>query len=63
MNTDQAKGNWKILVGKLKEQYGETFNDLDAETEGDIEQVEGRLQRLKGTSREEAHRLINDLMS
>jgi uncharacterized protein YjbJ (UPF0337 family) len=54
------KGNWNIIKGKIKEQYGNlTDNDL-AYIEGKSEELIGRLQSKLGKSREKVIEIIND---
>jgi uncharacterized protein YjbJ (UPF0337 family) len=60
MNKDEVKGSWKVAVGKLKQNYGEAFHDLDAKDEGDAEVIIGRIQKQYGKTREEARRIIDD---
>ena len=58
MNTNQIKGNWKQLKGKIKEKWGKlTDNDL-AVINGQQEQLVGKLQERYGYSREQAEREI-----
>jgi uncharacterized protein YjbJ (UPF0337 family) len=58
MNTDQIKGSWKQLKGKIKEKWGKlTDNDL-AVINGQQEQLVGKLQERYGYTREQAEREI-----
>ncbi len=51
--TDKIKGNWNLLKGKLKEEYGElTDNDLVYE-EGKEDQLLGQIQRKTGKAKSE----------
>ena len=60
MNTDQMKGNWKQLVGKAKEKWGNlTDNDWQV-VEGKRDQLVGKIQERYGIAREEAERQIAD---
>lgn len=44
MNNDQLEGNWKQFKGKLQEKWGKlTDDDLDV-TNGNREQLEGKIQ-------------------
>jgi uncharacterized protein YjbJ (UPF0337 family) len=60
MNKDEIKGNWKIAVGKLKQNYGDAFHDMEAKDEGDAEVIIGRIQKHYGKTREEAKRIVDD---
>ncbi|NBC09654.1 MAG: CsbD family protein [Bacteroidetes bacterium] len=58
---NKTKGNWKNIRGKLKAKYGElTDNDL-AYTEGQEDQLIGRLQKRLGQSQDELKRTIDKL--
>ena len=61
MNTDQIKGNWKVAKGKLKQKYAELTEDDLKYTEGQEDELVGRLQRKLGKSKEEVKRMIDDL--
>ena len=61
MNKLEIKGNWNILKGTLKKQYGMlTENDLAYE-EGREDELVGQLQRALGKSREVVIDLLNSL--
>ena len=61
MNKIEAKGNWNELKGKLKQQFAVlTDNDLMYE-EGKQDEMYGRLQIKLGKSKEELHKLIEEL--
>lgn len=54
MNTDQLKGNWKILRGKVKEHWGQlTEDELDV-INGRFDQLSGAIQKRYGIAREKA---------
>ena len=60
MNSDQIKGNWKQLVGKAKEKWGQlTDNDWKV-VEGKRDQLVGKIQERYGITREEAERQLGD---
>ena len=61
MNTDQIKGNWNIAKGKLKQKYGELTEDDLQYTEGQEDELIGRLQNKLGKSKEEVKQMIDDL--
>ena len=59
--TDQIRGNWNVLKGKLKQEYGElTDNDLQY-AEGQEDELIGRLQTKLGKTKEEVKELIDRL--
>lgn len=60
MNADQMKGNWNVLKGKAKQQWGRlTDDDLDV-IDGKRDELIGKIQKSYGLSREEAERQVND---
>ena len=51
MNTLEIKGDWNIIKGKLKQKWANlTDNDLRY-TEGQQEELVGRLQKVTGETR------------
>ncbi len=60
MNSEQLKGNWNILKGKVRQKWGDlTDDDLD-QIEGRQEELIGRIQKAYGISKEEAKRQVDD---
>jgi uncharacterized protein YjbJ (UPF0337 family) len=58
MNWDQIQGNWKLVRGKAKEQWGKlTDDDIDI-VAGRREQLAGKIQEHYGVVKEEAERQI-----
>jgi uncharacterized protein YjbJ (UPF0337 family) len=59
MNWDQIEGNWKILKGKAKQQWGRfTDDELDV-IAGKKDVLIGKLQERYGMARQEAEREAN----
>ena len=58
MNTDQVKGSWKQLKGKIKEQWGKLTDDDLTVINGQQEQLAGKLQDRYGYTKEQAEREI-----
>ena len=56
MNNDRAAGNWKLIKGKVKEQWGKLTDDEIDQMEGRSEQLAGKLQERYGLARDEAER-------
>ena len=55
------KGNWNVIKGKLKQSYGQlTDNDLTY-TEGQEDELVGRLQKKLGTTMDEVRHMLNKL--
>jgi len=58
MNQDRIQGRWKLLTGKLKEQWGKlTDDDLDV-IAGRRDQLLGRIQQRHGLAKDEADRQV-----
>ena len=61
MNTTEAKGNWNVQKGKLKQKFAVlTDNDLKFE-EGKQDEMFGKLQIKLGKTKEELHKIISSL--
>ncbi len=61
MNTTELKGNWNELKGKLKQKFAVlTDNDLMFE-EGKKEEMLAKLQIKLGKTKEELHKIIEEL--
>ncbi|MBK8634904.1 MAG: CsbD family protein [Saprospiraceae bacterium] len=58
--TDKIKGNWNIIKGKLKQQYGDLTDDDLKYTEGKEDELLGRLQTKIGKSKEEIKSFIDN---
>ena len=59
MNSDQLKGSWWQLQGKIKEQWGKlTDDDMDV-IGGRFDQLVGKIQERYGMAREAAEREVN----
>jgi uncharacterized protein YjbJ (UPF0337 family) len=57
--TDKVRGNWNVVVGKLKQEYGDlTDNDL-VYMDGKEDELLGNLQRKTGQTREQLEKFIN----
>ena len=50
---DKVRGNWNILKGKMKEEYGELTDDDLAYEEGQEDQLLGRIQRKTGRTKDQ----------
>lgn len=60
MNTDQIKGEWKQVVGRVKAAWGELTDDDLARINGKRDQLIGRVQERYGIARDEAERQVKD---
>ncbi|MEK7253303.1 MAG: CsbD family protein [Bacteroidota bacterium] len=59
--SDKLKGNWNMVKGKLKQQYGDLTDDDLTYTEGKEDEWLGRLQRKTGRTKEDLKRWIDSL--
>ncbi len=58
---DKMKGNWNVLKGKIKQEYGDlTDNDLTY-VEGKEDELLGRLQKKTGKTKDELKTWIDKL--
>lgn len=58
---DKAKGNWNIVKGKLKQEWGElTDDDLDYE-EGKEDELLGRIQKRTGETKDRINDFLDNL--
>jgi len=60
MNEDRIKGQWKQLVGKIKERWGDLTDDDLTVAEGSSERLEGILQERYGIARDEAKKQVKE---
>jgi uncharacterized protein YjbJ (UPF0337 family) len=61
MNTTELKGDWEVQKGKLKQKFAKlTDNDL-LFVDGKKDEMLGKLQVVLGKSKEELHKLIENL--
>lgn len=59
--TDKMKGNWNEVKGKLKQKYGELTDDDLKYTEGQEDEVIGRIQKKTGKTKEEVKKFIDSI--
>ncbi|GAB5468486.1 MAG: CsbD family protein [Rhodospirillales bacterium] len=59
MNSDELKGNWNILKGKARQQWGDLTDDEVEQVAGDRDELIGRIQKTYGIAREEAERQVD----
>ena len=52
MNTLEIKGDWNIAKGKLKQKWAKLTDDDLRYTEGQQEELVGRIQKITGETRE-----------
>lgn len=62
MNSDQIKGEWKNIKGKVQGKWSRlTENELDA-CKGDIDQLAGTIQKKYGDTKEQVKERINNFL-
>jgi uncharacterized protein YjbJ (UPF0337 family) len=61
MNLDLLKGNWLILLGRVKQACGQFDHDELLKIEGQIQELRGQIQRAFGEFRQQAKRQIEPL--
>jgi uncharacterized protein YjbJ (UPF0337 family) len=60
MSWDMIEGNWKQLVGNVKEQWGKLTDDDLAQVNGKRDQLEGKIQEKYGYGKDKASAEIDD---
>ena len=60
MNKDTVQGEWKILKGKIKQAWGKLTDDQIDMAQGDLDKLEGEIQKTYGLSKEEAKKKYDD---
>lgn len=58
MNTTEIKGKWNQIKGKAKQQYGISFNDDEAFSDGKFDEMLGKAQEATGKTKEEIKKEI-----
>ncbi len=60
MNTLQAKGNWNITKGKLKQQFANLTDDDLRYEEGREDELVGRIQKRTGQTKEAIEKALGE---
>lgn len=58
---DKLKGNWNVIKGKLKQEYGELTDDDLQYTEGEEDELIGRIQKKTGKTKQEVKDYIDSI--
>lgn len=61
MNKEIFEGNWEIVKGKLKQQWGKLTDDDLKEVEGDSQMIYGKLKKHYGYTKEEIDKKLDEL--
>ncbi|MEB2780276.1 CsbD family protein [Algoriphagus sp. C2-6-M1] len=56
---DKVKGNWNVIKGKLKQEYGDLTDDDLTDDERKADELLGRIQKKTGKSKEEVKSFID----
>ena len=59
MNWNTVEGNWKQMVGRAREQWGDLTDDELQQVQGNRERLSGLLQERYGVAQDEAERRID----
>ncbi|MBF0298040.1 MAG: CsbD family protein [Oligoflexia bacterium] len=62
MNKDIIEGNWKIVKGKLKQQWAKFTDDDIEKMKGTYDEIRGRLQKLYGHDKERAEKELDEFI-
>ncbi|WII72580.1 CsbD family protein [Bdellovibrio sp. 22V] len=60
MNKDTMQGDWKVMKGKIKQAWSKLTDDQINSAEGNLDRLEGEIQKTYGLSREEAKKKYGD---
>lgn len=63
MNWDRIEGDWKQMVGKVKQKWGDLTDDDMTKLNGKREELEGALQSRYGYDKERVKKEIDDWSS
>ena len=61
MNTTELKGIWEEQKGKLKQKFAELTDDDLMFAEGKKDEMMGKLQKKLGKTKEEMHKVLEEL--
>lgn len=61
MNRDQLQGQWKQLMGKIKQEWGDLTDDEIAQAEGNRDVLIGKIQAKYGGTKEEISRKLDSI--
>jgi uncharacterized protein YjbJ (UPF0337 family) len=61
MNKLTFKGDWNQVKGRLKQAYGQLTDDDLVYTEGQVDELVGRLEKKLGVAKDKITRLISEI--
>ncbi len=59
---DIWQGRWNQVKGKIKQQWGKLTDDEIAETQGNTDELVGKIQQKYGGTKEEIRQRLNELL-
>ncbi|CAN5631404.1 CsbD family protein [soil metagenome] len=62
-NTNITSGKWRQAKGAVKERWGEITDDEYRQTEGNIDQLAGKIQEKYGHAKEDVAEQLNKLLN
>lgn len=62
MNKEIFKGNWNIVKGKLKQQWGKLTDDDIAKINGSYDELVGYIEKRYGMKKEQVEKQIETFM-
>jgi uncharacterized protein YjbJ (UPF0337 family) len=60
LNWDRIEGDWKLLVGKVKEKWSKLADDDIAAMNGMRERLEGKIRELYGHGKSQVRKDVDD---
>lgn len=63
MNSDELKGQWEQLKGKLREKWSKLSDDDWQQVKGNKEKIVGKIQERYGIAKEQAEKELRDFFN
>ncbi len=60
MESNQLKGSWAIVKGKIKEKWAELTDDDINEIDGKKDQLIGKIQQKYGQTKEQVQQMVEE---
>ena len=62
MQPEQLMGRWNMIKGKVKEKWGDLTDDEIMQSQGNMEQLVGKIQQKYGGNKEDIRRQLEQMM-
>ncbi|MGQ9674472.1 MAG: CsbD family protein [Chloroflexota bacterium] len=59
---EMFKGRWTEMKGKVKERWGQLTDDEITQTQGNLDQLAGKIQQKYGGTKEDIRRQLESMM-